>query len=453
MFRKKLLILVLVLLMMVPLVQGASAQDDGEPLVIGLMVDQATGLAIYSTELENGFKLGLIYSAGLDPADYDNDIDAALADVTIAGRPIEVIVSDYAGDADLAASQARELIEEDFAEIIVGAPSSGVTLGLQQVAVDTEVILFVAPGASPAITGENFNDNTFRVCRNTFQDSIALAAFGTELGEDWVMLAADYDFGRSTAAAFEATLSNFGVNFVADTIYAPLETSEFTQYLQAVLDSEADVLLPIWAGDTAVALYAQIAELGVNDEMTVVGAFNSNDVVAAVSTDADLGNVSWIVYHYSFPDTEVNDWLVANHLAAYEDYPDLFTECSFATAQALYQAVDEAEGNTLPEDLRPVLEGMVFEGPKGTYYIRPGDHQALAPMYVAELTSYTDPEQNFYNLLGEISAFESAPPCLLVEDFAERCEMNVEFMEMVGEMEMGDMEEMEMEATEEATDE
>jgi branched-chain amino acid transport system substrate-binding protein len=449
MLHKKLFGFVIALLMLLPAAGNSLAQD--EPLVVGLMVDQATGLSIYSTELENGFKLGLIYSAGLDPADYDNDVEAALADVEIAGRPVEIIVSDYMGDADAAASQARELIEVDGVEILVGAPSSGVTLGLQQVAADTEVLLFVAPGASPAITGENFNDNTFRVCRNTFQDSLALASFSTELGEEWIILAADYDFGRSSAEAFEATLGSQGVEFPGDVIYAPLETSDFTPYLQEVLASGADALLPIWAGDTAVALYQQIDELGVDDELTVVGAFNSNDVVAASSTDANIGNVSWIVYHYTFPDNPINDWLLENHLAAYDDYPDLFTECSFATAQAMYQSVDAADGNTLPEDLRPELEGLAFDGPKGTYYIRPSDHQALVPMYVAELANYDSPEQDFYTLLGEVSALESAPPCLLTGDNAERCEMDAEFMEMVAEMEGGDMEEeMDAEATEES---
>jgi branched-chain amino acid transport system substrate-binding protein len=328
------------------------------------------------------------------------------------------------------------LIEVDGAEILVGAPSSGVTIALQQVAADNEVLLFAAPGASPAITGAGFNPNTYRVCRNTVQDSLALAAFAAEgLGQKWVILAADYDFGRSSAVAFEATLAAFGVEWVQAPIYAPLETTDFTPYLQEVLNSGAEVLLPIWAGDGAVTLYQQINELGVDDSVIVVGAFNSNDVVAFASTDANIGNVSWIVYHYTFPQTEANDWLVEKHQAIYADYPDLFTECGFATAQAIVKAVNGSEGATLPEDLAPQLEGMTIESAKGTIYIRPGDHQALVPMYVAELVSYTDPEQKFYNLLAEVSAFDAAPPCALVDPYADRCELDAAFMAELAEME------------------
>jgi branched-chain amino acid transport system substrate-binding protein len=423
--HKRLLVL---LVLALGLLAGAVSAQEGEPLRIGLMTDESGALTIYGYELEYGFKLGLLYAAGLDPADYDNDVEAALADVTIGGRPVEVLVRDNGSDADTAASQARELIEQEGVEILVGAPSSGVTLSLQQVALDNDVILFAAPGASPAITGENFNVNTFRACRNTYQDSLTLASFATEgLGTDWVILAADYDFGRSSATAFEAVLGAAGVNFVQDTIFAPLETSDFTPYLQQVLNSGAEVLLPIWAGDTSVTLYQQIAELGVQDQMTVVGAFNSNDIVAT-SDPSTIGSVAFIIYHYTFPQNAVNDWLVEKHRAAYNDVPDLFTECAFATAQALAAGVEAAAGDTLPESLIPQLEGLIFDGPKGSYAIRPSDHQVLVPMYVAQLTNLDDPDQDYYDLLAEVPATETVPPVQLPEGLQDRTSLDEEFM-------------------------
>lgn len=425
--KKRLIIVLATLLMALPF---ASIRAQ-EPLVIGLLTDLSGALTIYGIELEQGFKLGLLYAAGIDPADY-NSIDEALADLTIAGRPVVIEVRDNRSDPDTGASQARDLIEQSGAEILVGAPSSGVTLGLQQVALDNDVVLFVAPGASPAITTSNFNVNTFRVCRSAAQDSLALASFASEgLGKKWVILAADYDFGRSSAATFEAVLSVYGVEFVQETIYAPLETTDFTPYLQQVMDSGAEAMLPIWAGDTSVALFQQIAELGVNTKLNVVGAFNSNDIVKA-SDPSTIGNVSWIVYHYSFPQTDANDWLTAQHIAAYNDVPDLFTECGFATAQALVAAVTATEGDTLPEALIPALEGMIFEGPKGTYGVRPSDHQALVPMYIARLVNLDDADQKYYELVGEVSAVDAAPPCNL-PNAPERCELDADFNEAFAE--------------------
>lgn len=419
MLRKLSLLFVIALVLMISSIAGA--QDD--VLRIGLMTDESGALTIYGYELEYGFKLGLLYSAGIDPSEYES-VDAALADVTLGGRPVEVLVRDNAGDPDTATSQARELIEQQGVEILVGAPSSGVTVALQQVALDYDVLLFAAPGASPAITGANFNVNTFRACRNTYQDFLAFVPFAREnLGTDFVLFAADYEFGRSSALAAEAVLGAAGINFVRDTIYAPLEATDFTTYLQQVLDSGADAVLPIWAGDTTVTLFQQIDELGVRDRMAIVAAFNSNDIVA-FSDPSNIGNISWIVYHYTLPQTEINDWLVEKHIEAYEDVPDLFTECGFATAQTIAAGVEATSGDTLPEALTPMLEGLQFSGPRGEYYIRPGDHQALMPYYIVQLDNLDDPEFKYYTLLQEISAFDSEPPC---EAGEERCAMNEEW--------------------------
>jgi branched-chain amino acid transport system substrate-binding protein len=410
---------------------SVAAQDEGAPLKIGVLSDQSGALALYGGELEMGLKLGLLYAAGIDPMEYGS-FEEAMADLTIAGRPVELVVRDTASDPDTGSQQARELIEQEGVELLVGAPSSGVTLGLQQVAVDYDTVLFAAPGASPNITGANFNLNTFRICRNTAQDSLALASFATELGENWVILAADYDFGRASAAAYEATLGAFGVNFVSEVIYAPLETTDFTAYLQQIQDSGADVLLPIWAGDTTVALNQQINEFGILDQMAVIGAINSNDIIA-LSDPSVVGSVLSGVYHYTFPQTEINDWMVEKHVAVTTatgtaDYPDLFTECAFATGQALHAAVTAAEGSTLPADLIPQLEGLAFEGPKGWYFIRPGDHQAMVPMYVGRLVNLDDPEFKFYELIAEVDQIATNPPCLLEGDFAERCELNEAYL-------------------------
>lgn len=421
---RKMLLLVLLLGV---LIGGAAvyAQED-DVLKIGLLTDKSGALTIYGFELEYGFKLGLLYAAGIEPSDYAS-VDEALGAVRIAGRPIEVIVRDNSSNPTVGQSQARELIESEGVEILVGAPSSGVTTGLQQVALDYDVILLAAPGASPAITGADFNVNTFRVCRNTFQDFLAFVPYAQgELGTDFIIFAADYEFGRASAGAAQFVLGGAGINFVQDVLYAPLETNDFTPYIQQILASGADAVLPIWAGDTSVSLFQQLDELGVKDRMAVVAAFNSNDIVA-FSDPSNIGNVSWIVYHYSLPDNAINDWLVTNHLAAYNDVPDLFTECGFASAQALVAAVESTGGDTLPDAIIPALEGLIFDGPKGQYLIRPGDHQALVPMYIVQLDNLDDPEQRFYTLLQEVAPLDSAPPCLVPDP--ERCAMNDAFME------------------------
>ena len=407
--RNKMTLLLTALLVALMAVGLASAQDE-DPIRVGLLTDTSGALTIYGVELQNGFELGMEYAT-------DGTME-------IAGRPVEILVRDNGSDPDTAASQARELIEREGVEILVGAPSSGVTVQLQSIADDFDVMLLAGPAASPAITGENFNLNTFRVCRNSFHDFLAFASYAEEnLGTQFVQLAADYEFGRASAGAAEAVLSGAGIEFPQETIFAPVDTTDFTPFLQQVTESEADAVIISWAGDSTVTLFQQLDEQNVAEEVPVVAAFNSNEIIAA-QDPSTVGTVSWMIYHYTFPDNEINDWLVENHREAYDDVPDLFTECGFATAQALTMALEATEGSTLSDDLIPALEGMEFEGPKGTYYIRPGDHQALVPMYIAELTSVDDPDLDFYDLLETVPALDIITPCALPEEFADRCELN-----------------------------
>jgi branched-chain amino acid transport system substrate-binding protein len=407
-----------VLALVLVLAVGMVGAQDGEPIRIGLLTDTSGPLTIYGVELQNGFELGIEYAT-------DGTME-------IAGRPVEVLVRDNASDPDTAASQARELIEREGVEVLVGTVSSGVTVQLQSIAADFDVILMAGPAASPGVTGENFHPNTFRACRNSFHDFIAFANYAeSNLGTNFIQMAADYEFGRASAGAAEAVLSGAGIEFPQETIFAPQDTNDFTPYLQQIKESGADAVIISWAGDSTVTLFQQIDELEVADEVPIVAAFNSNEIIAA-QDPSTIGTVSWMIYHYSFPDNEINDWLVENHREQYDnDVPDLFTECGFASAQALVAALEATDGDTFPESMIPALEGLEWEGPKGTYYMQPGDHQALVPMYVAELVSVDDPDFLYYNLLETIPSTDIIPPCTLPEEYAERCAMNEAFVEEV----------------------
>jgi branched-chain amino acid transport system substrate-binding protein len=64
------------------------------------------------------------------------------------------------------------------------------------------------------------------------------------------------------------------------------------------------------------------------------------------------------------------------------------------------------------------MEGMEFEGPKGTIYIRPEDHVAIQDMYIATLLNVDDPEARFFEL---VEVNRPDVPCLLPEDLVDRC--------------------------------
>jgi branched-chain amino acid transport system substrate-binding protein len=194
------------------------------------------------------------------------------------------------------------------------------------------------------------------------------------------------------------------------------------------MDSGADFVVIVWAGATGVTLINQAVDLGVFDKMGLIQGTDTNYHVA-LGNLAIQDTVAYIVYHYTLPDNEINDWMVEQHIARYQppeaykafypagweggEVPGLFTECGFSSAQALVLALEATGGDTDPAVLIPALEGLTFQGPKGEYRIRPEDHQALQPMYIIQVAS-SAPEEPFawFELVSEVSGEDSAPPCL-----------------------------------------
>lgn len=383
----------------VPPTEAPTEVPLGEPLKIGVLSDLTGGLQLFGNEMWNGLQLGFDYAT-----------DGTL----IAGnRPVELIIKDDTSSVDAATAAARELIESEGVEILIGNTSSAVALQVQQIALENDVVYFAAPAASPDITGKNFNDHTFRVCRNSAQDGLTMAAWSVEnIGKKYMILAEDYNFGKATAAGFLAAFGALGAEFLTpEPIYAPSDTTDFTPYIQQVKDAKPDGLILIWATNTSgTILFQQLGAQGVAGEIPFITGFSSNDTVKLLD-QGFVGATGLIVYHYSLPQTEANDYLIKGYNEKFGGNPDLFSECGFATAQAVVAALEATQGDTSSAALIGALESLTFDGPKGSYTIRAEDHQALASMYIVQLASVDDPGEKYFELVKEVTADESAPPC------------------------------------------
>ncbi len=384
-----------------------------EPVKIGLITDLTGGLAIYGTMAERSFLLGMEYGTGAPGS--EDDV------FTLGDCEIEVLIRDDQGSAETTATLARELIDVEDVDMLVGTVSSGSTATLQEIAAENGVPLIVAPAAANDITGVNFNEYTFRTSRENYQDFINLCKYLTTNYETFVQIAPDYSFGWGGAASARDACTHFGGEFVTDDIFAPLDTTEFTPYMEQIYDSGADAWIVTWAGAGFVPMFQTASELGVLDEMGMGASFFDNRTMAAVFSpvaDEMIGQASGILYHYSAPDNPINDWLVAETKERYGEPPDLFDADGMNAALMALEAIKATGGQTDADALIEAMEGMEFEGPKGTIYIRPEDHVAIQDMYIVRLTGLDDPDFDIFEL---VDTTRPEPPCLLPEDKQDRC--------------------------------
>ncbi|NTV66041.1 MAG: ABC transporter substrate-binding protein [Oscillochloris sp.] len=386
---------------------------EGAPIVVGMLTDRSGTLAVYGPMLENGFTLGLEYATG--------------GTNVVAGHPIQIVTKDTASDPEKGVTLAREAIEKDSASILVGVPSSPVALAVSGVANENKIIYISAPAATPDLTGKGFNPYTFRAGRTSVQDALTMGAALMKSGTKFVQIAQDNAFGHGSASAFYNVVTALKGEFVinnesaetAGTVFAPPDTTDFTPYINQILDSKAEVLIVTWSGTGFVPMFQQMQQLGVFDVMTVATGLGDNQTIAKGYADA-IGSVGVSVYHYSLYENEVNSWLIEQHKAKFGTPPDLFTESGFNAAIMLVKALEATKGDPAADGVIKALEGLTFDGPKGSYTVRAEDHVLLQAMTLVKLKNTDDADFNFFELVTKFTPEETAPPCAVPAEL-NRC--------------------------------
>lgn len=422
---KRLIHIILVVALVMPMlfvVSGVMAEEEtvscDAPIKVGLITDATGPLAIYGAHIIRSFMLGMEFATGAAGSVGDVfTVEDGSNTFTLGECEIEVILGDDQTNPDLTTSLAREFIEVDKVDVLVGTVSSGNTATLQEIAAENQVPLIVAPAASAEITGINFNEYTFRTSRQSYQDGINLCKYLTTQYDTFVQIAPDYSFGWAGAEAIRDACTLNGGEFLLDDIYAPADTTDFTPYMEQILDSGAESWVVTWAGGGFVAIMQGAVDLGVTEEMAMGSAFVDNVVLPAFFSNA-IGQTSGILYHYTAADNEINDWLIEEDKARYGVPPDLFDADGMNAAIMLVEGLKLTGGDASADALIEAWEGIEFEGPKGTIYIRPEDHVAIQDMYIVKLLNVDDPEAKYFEY---VETTRPEPPCQLPEELADRC--------------------------------
>jgi branched-chain amino acid transport system substrate-binding protein len=390
-----------------------------EPIKVGLITDMSGALASYGEMILRSFMLGMEYAAGA-PGSAGDVFDFTTTQENtfkVENCEIQVFVRDDASTPDTTTTVANELIEVQKVNILVGTANSAAVATLQGIALANKIPLIVAPAAANDITGVNFNEYTFRVSRNNYQDAINECSALTKSYKKLIQIAADYAFGRGSAAAFRDACTLQGATFVADDIFAPLTTTDFTPYMEQIAKSGAEAYIVTWAGAGFVALIKAAADQGVTGNIALGTTFVNNAVMPALYSNY-IGTTAGIVYAYKAPKNEINDFLVAQEQARYKAVPDLFDADGMNAALMIVAALKKTNGDVNGDVLVKAMEGLSFDGPKGKVDIRPEDHVAIQDMYVLTLNNLTDPNADYYTL---VETTRPEPPCMLPENLKARC--------------------------------
>ncbi len=373
---------------------GGEAAPAKTPIKIGIVTSQTGALEAYGKQSIRGFELGLEY--------------ATKGTKAVAGHPLQVVIADTETKPDVAKQKAIKLLENDKVNILMGSASSTDALAILPLAQEYKKVMVVEPAVADAITGSQWNRYIFRTGRNSSQDAIGGAAAIAKPGVKIAILAPDSAYGRDGAKAFKPAVEKLGAKVILEE-YQATNTPDFTANLQKIITAKPDYLYVIWAG--ANAPWQQISDMKLPDKGIKVSTI-APDIAALKTMGGIVGMEGLAIYYYELPKNPINDWLVKQHQAKYNEPPDLFTAGGMAAALAIVEALNKTGGDATADKLISTMEGMPFDTPKGPMTFRKEDHQALQTLYAIRLEKKDGVAWPVPVLLRAMSPEESAPPIL-----------------------------------------
>jgi branched-chain amino acid transport system substrate-binding protein len=307
----------------------------------------------------------------------------------ILGKKVEYVSGDNQTKPDPARENARRMIERDGIIMFSGGSSSAVAVALQYLAQEKGVIFMVGLSHSNDTTGKDRRRYGFREFFDAYMSGQALGPIlAKEYGKDRraFHLTADYTWGHTQYESMKDATEKQGWHTVKN-IMTPLGTKDFSQYLTAVLNTDADVLVLNHYGADMVNSLTQAVRFGMRDkqvngkQMQIVVPLYSRLMAKGAgpkNIEGILGTVNW---NEKLTDPGSKAFVKAFQ-DEYKEPPSQAAQTAYLQTILYANAVERA-GTFYPPEVIKALEGFEYEGfgpGKSTY--RAEDHQVFKDIYV-----------------------------------------------------------------------
>ena len=300
------------------------------------------------------------------------------------------MTGDTQTNPDAARQAAQRMIERDKVIMFSGGSSSAVAIAQQYLAQEKGVIFMCGLTHSNDTTGKDRRRYGFRHFFNAYMSGIALGpVLAKEYGTDRraFHLTADYTWGHTQYQSIKDATEKQGWTTVKN-IMTPLGAADFSQYLTAFLNSDADVLILNHYGKDMVNSLTQAVQFGIKDmqkngrQVQIVVPLYSRLMAQGAGDNIEgvYGTTNW---NWRLEDAGSQAFVKAFE-AEYGFPPSQAAQTCYVQT-ILYANAVETAGTFYPPEVIKALEGFEFEGAgPGKALYRADDHQAFHDILVVK---------------------------------------------------------------------
>jgi branched-chain amino acid transport system substrate-binding protein len=364
----------------------------------------------------DSLKIGLMFTlsgpaAALGEQGRDGFLLAVDQIKEIGGLPTEIIVVDDEQKPDVAANKARELVERDEVDFVVGPIFSNILMAIVKPVTDAGKIL-VSPNAGTSnFAGAECNPNLYVTSYQNDQNHEVMGAYAQEQGyQNVFLMAPNYQAGKDSLNGFKHSYTGA----VASEVFTPLGQLDFSAELAQIAALQPDAVFTFMPGGMGVNLVKQYRQAGL-ETIPFLSAFTVDESTLPAQQDAAVGFYSGANWAPDL-DNEKSKAFVAAYEAKYGTVPGSYAMQAYDAAQLIDAAVRAVSGNIEdPAALRTALEAADFESLRGDFTFG-NNHYPIQDFY---LTQVVKREDGKYQTSIVKKIFDDYQ-----DNFATECQMN-----------------------------
>lgn len=369
-------------------IAGSAQKDSGAAsdgtIKIGLLSTLDGPFAVLGEVANQGAKLALVEAGATLDGDGPRDLASGL---TIGDQPVELSIGSSDATPDSALAAAKQLVEKDGVDILVGPLSGDEGLAIKEYAKQHPEVTFVN-GTSGAqnTTLRDPAENFYRFTTDGTQWMAGLGDYAAnELGYQTVVtIGEDYSFPYDQVGGFMAPFCDAG-GTVPEKIWVPIGTKDFSSFISQIPD-DVDALYVALGGADALNFTKQLDESSLAGTPIIGGTITADGSLIKGLGDRAEGIVSaGPVAALDTPEyTAYADLLKANYPQA--GPPGLFDVGYFVEMKSTLMALDEVDG-VLDDDhaaFNEALANLTWDTPTGPVSLDE-NRQAISNNYLFEV--------------------------------------------------------------------
>jgi branched-chain amino acid transport system substrate-binding protein len=301
----------------------------------------------------------------------------------VADREVQTIHEDTAGDPNTALTKARQLVEQQQVDMIVGPLFANEGLAVADYLKTVGIPGFYPIASADDITQRNRVENVLRIGGwSSSQPHHPFGEWAYEQGYRKVMtICSDYAFGHEVCGGFLRTFAGVKGGQLVKQLWNPLNTADFSSYLSQVQGSGADVVFAVQVGADSVRFVKQWADFGLKDRVPLLGGevLLDQSLLRSMGPEAE-GLISAGHWAEGRPARETQEYVEA-YLKEYNQLPSYYAAGLYSAALWIARGIEKANGVT--SDRKAFLDAI-----RGLEVDVPQGHM--------KLDAYGHPNQNIY---------------------------------------------------------